>query len=311
MNIKDSTEEIVMDTDRVSKIVKLKNESISIFEDGRIKPINNPESLTKEERTSILKLMKFSDVEIESFPEELVNELLTDGGVEVEVTQEDFVHIYTDLQGNDYIVTPETMDAVDKIKLRDAQIIASKINLNSGVSTFAMEIEQHGNFTGQGILTYVGKKSNNLEYEYKYRTAWEWSLMPTLTFTDTIATGWQAHTTSVSTASAYKRYANGGVSHDNKVTVDRSNILATKATIDIQNAPGRHYGYIEDTVRIPVVNQGTTGSFTSAYGHSWSPTVAGFGGVTINIGAAGSISFSGEAGDKWNWRNTFIIGNTK
>ena len=148
MNIKDSTEEIVMDTDRVSKIVKLKNESISIFEDGRIKPINNPESLTKEERTSILKLMKFSDVEIESFPEELVNELLTDGGVKVEVTQEDFVHIYTDLQGNDHIVTPETMDVVDKIKLRDAQIIASKINLNSGVSTFAMEIEQHGNFTG-------------------------------------------------------------------------------------------------------------------------------------------------------------------
>lgn len=307
MTIKGSTDEITVDTDIVSEIVKLNNVNVSIFEDGRIEPINDPESLTKEEQTSILKLMKFSDNEIESFPEELINDLLADGGVKVEVTQEDFSHIYTDLQGNDHIVTPETIDEVNEIKLRDSLFIANKFNLNSGVSTFAMDKVVDGNFTGKGVLTYVGTTSNGKEYEYKYRTAWEWSLMPTLTFTDSVATSWQSHTTSVGTTSSYLRYAAGGFSHNNKVSVDRSNIAGTKATIDIQNAPGRHYGYIEDTVRIPVTNKGTTGAFSSAYGHSWGP---GFSGVSINIARLGSISFSGT-GDKWSWRNTYTIGSTK
>lgn len=308
MTIEGSTEEITADIDRVSEIVKFKNVNVSIFEDGRIKPINNPESLTKEEQTSVLKLMKFSDNEIESFSEELINDILADGGVKVEVKQEDFVHIYTDLQGNDHIVTPETLDEVNEIKSRDLLFISNKLNLNSGVSPFAMEKVQDGNFTGQGILTYIGKTSNNTEFEYLYRTAWEWSLMPTLTFTDSVATSWQAHTTSVSTTSAYSRWANGGFYHGDKVTVDRSSVAGTKAKIDIQNAPGRHYGYIEDKVRIPVAKNGTTGQFASAYGHSHYPTSVA--GISINIAGFGSISLSG-GGDKWSWRNSFTIGNTK
>lgn len=302
-----STEKVMVDTDSVSKIVNLENVDISIFEDGRIKPINNPESLTKEEKTTALELMKFSDDEIESFPEELINELLADGGVKVELTQEDEVHIYTDLQGNDHIVTPATVNQVNEIKQADSLFIANRYKLNSGVSTFAMGEVKEGTFTGKGVLTYIGTTSNGKEYEYNYRTAWEWSTMPTLTWTDSIATSWQSHTTSVSTTSDYTRWANGGFSHDNKVTVDRSSVAGTKAKIDVQNAPGRHYGYIQDKVRIPVGNKGTTGQFASAYGHSYLPAVP----ISINIGGWGSVSFSGGAGDKWTWKNNYTIGNTK
>lgn len=309
MTIEDSTKEITVDTNKVSNIVKLKNLNVSILEDGRIEPINNPESLTKEERTSVMKLMKFTDAEIESYPEELINDLLADGGVKVELTQEDFVHIYTDLQGIDHIVTSETMDEVNEIKQRDAYFIVNKFNLNSGVNTFAMGGKTEGTFTGKGILTYLGKTSNNTEHEYLYRTAWEWSLMPKFTFTDSVATSWQAHTTTISSTGKYTRWANGGFSHDNKVTVDKSNIQGTKATIDIQNAPGRHYGYIEDKVRIPISgNTGTTGAFSSAYAHAHVPTLMG--GVSINISKYGSIDMSG-IGDKWSWRNSYTIGDSK
>lgn len=305
MHIQDSTKEITVDTDKVSKIVKLKNVNVSILEDGRIKPINNPESLTKEERTATMKLMKFSDDEIKSFPDGLINEILADGGVKVELTQEDFRHTYTDLQGNDHIVTPETMDEVNEIKLKDSQLVAKKSKFDSGVDTLAMEKITDGVFTGQGILTYLGKTSNGLEFEYNYRTAWEFSSMPSLTFVDSIATSWQNHTTSVSSTSDYSRYANGNFGHSNKVTLDRSSIAGTKGSIDLQNAPGRHYGYIQDKVRIPVSQSGTTGSFASAYGHSHFPT--NIGGVSINIGGFGSINFGSAKGDKWDWRNTFKI----
>lgn len=306
MSIQDSTVELTLDADKVAKVVKLQNVNVSILDDGRIKPINNPESLTKEERTSAMKLMKFSNAEIETFSVSLMNDILAEGGVKVELTQEDYTQTYTDLQGNDHIVTPETMEQVNEIKQKDTEFIAKKYNLNSGIDTLAMEKVTDGAFTGQGILTYIGKTSNGREYEYNYRTAFEWSTMPTFTFVDSIATSWQSHTTSMSSSKAYDRWANGGFSHSNKITLDRSSVAGTKGSIDLQNAPGRHYGYIEDKVRIPVTQGGTTGSFASAYGHSYVYDLIG--GITVNIGAYGSITLNGS-GDKWDWRNTFTIKN--
>lgn len=294
---------------QVSEVINLKNVNVTIFEDGRVKPIDNPESLTKEERVSIMKLMNFSEDEIESLPERLINDILNDGGVKVEVNEEDFVHVYTDILGNDHIITSENQDEVNKIKERDLQFIDNKYKLNKDlVSTFTTTLKtvKDDIFTGSGILTYVGIK-NNKEYEYLYRTTFNWQYMPNLTFVDTIASSWQSHTTSIATTKDYSRWAGGGFSHDSKIKLDRSSVAGTKATIDIQNAPGRHYGYIEDRVRIPVTKKGTTGQWASAYGHSWSPSLLG--GVAINIGGYGSISLSGS-GDKWSWKNSFTIGNS-
>ena len=61
-------------------------------------------------------------------------------------------------------------------------------------------------------------------------------------------------------------------------------------------------------MRIPVTNRGTTGTFASLYGHSH-PVANGT--ITITILAYGSVSFSGGTGDKWSWKNTFEIGQTK
>lgn len=300
MTTQDSTGKLTLGADKVSKVVKLKNVNVSILEDGRIKAINNPESLTKEERTVAMKLMKFSDAEIESYSDLLINDILADGGVKVELTQEEYTHIYTDSKGKDHIVTPENMEQINEIKKKDLQVY----NLNSGIGTLDMGGKTDGAFTGKGVATYLGKTSNGQEFQYKYRTTFEWSTMPALTFVDNIATAWQTHTTPVSSSAAYDRWANGGFSHTNKITLDNSSVVGTKARIDLQNAPGRHYGYIEDSVRIPVTAaKGTTGAFSSAYSHSHAP---GWIGIGINIGPVGTITFDTfGTGDKWSWRNTF------
>lgn len=199
------------------------------------------------------------------------------------------------------------MDEVNEIKLRDLQLMGSKYNLNSGVGTLEMGRVQDDTFTGWGTLTYLGKTSNGVNYEYTYRTGWQFDRIPFFTLTDTVGHSWQTHTTSISTTATYDRYSNGYFGHSNRITIDNSNVAGSKAKIDLVGDPGRHYGYLTDKVRIPIAgNTGTQGQFASAYGHSHLPYSVG-----INIGGYGNISFSGGAGDKWTWKNNFIIGDTK
>lgn len=244
MPINDFTKEISVNQDKVSKILKLKNVDVSILEDGRIKPIENPESLTKEEQVTILKLLKFTDEDIITFSPVLISALLNEGGVKVELEQEDFTHIYTDSQRNDHIVTPQTINNVNKIKLKDLQLNGEKsIDILAEVdcgNSSQMGSCSYDTFYGYGVLTYLGTTVNGKEYQYAYKTHWGFSRKPFYAFTDSVATSWQPHTVSLSTTSDYTRYANGYFGHNNRVKINRENVAGTKASIDIINDAGTH-----------------------------------------------------------------------
>lgn len=301
-NSKDGEEKIS------SKEVQIGDLDVTVYEDGRVKGLGKSKKLSNKNRKQVLKLMRFTEEEIDSLPEELQNELVSEGGVKVDSKVEDFVHIYTDLDGNDHEVTEENKKEIEKIKKRDykkiqemsakGKVIAAGTDLGS---------ETDGDFTGTGHIIYRGIEGN--EYGYMYYTKFEWSDRPALYFTDTLGHTWQNHTTSIGSASDYDvRYFNGNGDPlgtiDFEPELDNSDVLGTKGEFDIDYHAGVHYGYIRDRVRIPRTEKGNTGQFASAYAHSWS---------NANMELAFryiSIDISG-LGDKWSWKNSFEIGTEK
>lgn len=279
-----------------SKKVTVSNVSLTVYNDGRVQGISTPEKMTEKQKHDVLKLMRFTDEEISSYPDELENDLLKDGGIKIELQQEDYTHTYTDENGVDHIVTPENEAEVN--------LARQKAQGDSGlITTFGSHTEDI--FTGTGVLTYLGKTTT--EFKYKYRTTFNWSSMPSLRFVDSIGQTWQSHTVSVNTTGDYDRYTNGYFDHSDRLELHLNNVYGTTADIDIDSHEGRHYGYIEDEVRIPLSQSGLTGQFASAYAHAWYPELIKD--ISINIGSFMSITINGE-GDKWSWKNTFKIGST-
>lgn len=71
--------------------------SVKQFSDGRIQGIKNPKALSAMQKKKLLKLMRFTDEEIESYPTYFQDELLQDGGVKIDLETTE-LHIYTDSQ---------------------------------------------------------------------------------------------------------------------------------------------------------------------------------------------------------------------
>jgi hypothetical protein len=153
----------------IGQKMNVNNVIVTKFDDGRIKGIEKPEKLTKVQREEILKLMWFKEEDLKDIPESLQNEILLDGGFKVDVEKEDMLHVYTDLNGVDHVVTKENAREIEKIKNRDyKKITSNKGQVTASDTTIGTRIE--GDFTGNGIITYIGKTSKGLEYIYKYRT---------------------------------------------------------------------------------------------------------------------------------------------
>lgn len=284
-----------------SKKIKVADLVITKYHDGRIKGIENPGKLSKEQKKEVLKLMKFSDEEIDEFPEEFQNTLIQSGGVNVGLETET-EHIYTDLNGTDHVITESNIEEINKIKQSDFDTIYknNKTNKNRVTprSTVLKRID-NGIFHGKGSLLYKGLSSTGKEYVYEYTTRFYWDQRPALYFTDVVGHAWQSHTTLIETETTdywVSRYSTSGSwlgDVDYGFTVDKSSVYGTKDEVDISYLAGKHYGILTDQVRIPVTNKGTTGQFASAYGHSWSGYPLSIG---ITIGIAG-ISFDSDPGD--------------
>jgi hypothetical protein len=288
------------------KIVNVAHVPVTLYDDGRIKGIENPSELSKEQRKEILKLMRFTEEEIGGLPEDLQIELLKDGGVKVDSVMENMLHVYTDLDGVDHIVTEENTQEIEQIKARDYKR-ATKGRVK--ISSTTLNSYSDGKFTGEGIIVYLGTTADGLEYIYDYKTKFTWSSRPALYYVDTIGQAWQDHTVSVSTSDEYyvKLYSSSGNYlgsimiglHD----IDYSSVYGTKAKADIDYHDGEHIGWLSDEVRIPVREKGLTGQFASAYGHAWSGVD-----ITATIKMV-SVELDGY-GDKWSWRNSFEIGQS-
>lgn len=279
----------------------------SVYNDGRVKGINNPESLNEKQKKELLKLMRFTDEEINEFPDELKNDFLHKGGLKVEVEIEDLEHVYTDLDGVDHVVTAENKKEIEEIKKRDfARINVTKNKSENEVSRIQdVEFPEFNDdkFTMKGFLTYNGLTSNQQEYKYTYRTYWQWEGRPIFYFVDTVAQAWQNHTISTESSASYMvrrgsdpNFSYFSYGHDG---LDFSSLYGTKATINIRNDSGKHYGSLTDEIRIPITHDGETGQWVSGYAHAWT----GFNiGVTFK---AVTINYNSKPGDKWTWKNTF------
>ncbi|MFD3271947.1 hypothetical protein ACE3MS_17795 [Paenibacillus dendritiformis] len=278
--------------------VDLNNVSVQQSNEGYIKGLDNPELLLGEQKNQILRLLRFTDDEIINMSDSLKNELLKEGGVKVDVNISKMKHIYTDLNGTDHVITEENKEAVSVIRMNDMK----KIGLDE-ITTYDMGSVRDGIFSGGAMITYLGKTSSGKEFKYIYRTIFRWDNRPINFYVDTIGTAWQSHTTRVDYSGLYQYDYGNSIFEPGFSSIDVSSVYGTRGYIDINyHNDGPHYGWLENEVRIPTRHELETGSFASAYGHSWLPV----NNVTINIRSTG-ITFSGF-GDKWSWDSTFTIG---
>lgn len=262
------------------------NEVVSILNDGRISGIKQPEKLSEENRHQLLKLLNFTDEDIASYPDTLQYDLLRDGGRKVNTNISNVQH---------FVSRNGVVELVDDVEAAPS----------GGFTIMGMGSLTSGNFTGTGLLTYVG--TTTTEYEYKYRTKFNWSSKPALCFVDTVGISWNATSVPVGTIGLdYRRFDSGFFSHTNKISASQDLVNGVTARIDIQNSPGEHFGHVERQVRIAKTRVGLTEVFGSAYGHSWLPD--GIDNVGVTIGWA-SFTFGGT-GDYFTWTNDFTVGST-
>lgn len=283
------------------------NENLKViqYKDGRVKGLKNAKGLTKAERAQILKLMKFSDKDIEIMQDELEIEIIETGGVKVPSTMTDFKEVYTDLDGNDHIVTDENREEIKQLIKKDLERYKQTNAKNNGdllVTASGMGYETDGEWTGFGAITYNGKTSNGTEFKYNYYTQYSWDNRPEVANVDTVAHAWQSHTTSLGSFGRHAWKTPEGITHYWDLDVEEENV-GSQAEINLYWADGKQYGYLRDDVRIPVRYEGETGSFVSGYAHPYLPDIIK---AVLNFL---SINWPDEWAMKKTWRNTFTIGN--
>jgi len=296
-------------------MVKVGDLDVRVYEDGRVKGLgkSKSEKVPKNDRKKILKIMGFSEKEIDTLPEEMQEELIADGGVKVDSEVEYEPTFYTDLDGVEHIVTEKNKEKIQKIarkdfeRLQENELVNKEITGDVKIAGTDLGDYKEGDFKGWGYIVYHGIEDG--EYEYSYYTKFEWSSRPILYFTDRVAHAWQSHTTSVKTTADYDvtHFSSSGRklgSFDFDPDIEQD-VYGSMAEIDIDYHEGIHEGYVKDKVRIPKSHKGQTGQFVSKYVHSSAPKYID--GFSIGYGPL-SITIKGS---NWvySWRNTFKIGN--
>ncbi|AYB46252.1 hypothetical protein [Paenibacillus lautus] len=273
--------------------IKVNNFSVFKYQDGRIQGIDAPEKLTDPQKTNILKLMNFNEQEIEKMDTQFKDLLLKDGGIKVDTVTTDKVHIYTDLNGKDHIVTDKNREEINKLRqeeLKKSNGEVSPLGVNDGI------------YSGYGTSVYKGKTSNGVEYIYTYHNRFYFNERPNYTYVDTIGHSWQTNATPKNSTGEYYVQNLALRSDFGFKSIDQSSLTGTKAEVDLRALTGQHIGTLTTEVRIPVSDQGKTAAFASAYAHAHTNNL-----INMALGVAG-ITFGSQPGDKWGWRDSFKIG---
>lgn len=279
-----------------SRIVQTKvlDPSLSIekYSDGRVKGIKNVDNLNENQKKSVLKEMRFGDEEINIMPENLKEELISTGGVKVDLQTENKEE-YHSLDGQTYVMNADNKDLIQKIKEADI----NRIKNESGPQVSLMNNSiNDGAFSAYHSLFYNGKTSNAKEFQYSYLTYYSMGETILPAAVDKVGTAWQVHATRTN-AAAYT-YTSPNSYYNTSVNV--SSVYGTSTSY----VPANVRGYMKNDVNIPVTLVGTTSSFASSYAHPYtvlSPSVT-FGPV--------SVSFSSFVGPIFTWSSSFTIGNS-
>lgn len=262
---------------------------VTELQDGRIEAIQNPEDkLDDNEKDNFLVAMNFNKDEISLMSDQEKNEIISKGGIKVNINTEDYEESYTDLQGENHSIDSKNKSEIEQIKQNDLKSLGIPQNKS------LMGSDGKGIFKGSGSLIYIGKTANAKEFKYSYRTNFSWSALPIIATTDRVGMAWQSGVTGVGSKGVFQP-VNGFKS------IDESSVYGVHAKFKTLTSGGS--GYLASEIRIPVSLKGTTGLFASAYTHPYSDVPG-----SATIGPV-SIVFS-ELGDKFSWKNSFIIGST-
>ncbi|RTE09622.1 hypothetical protein [Paenibacillus whitsoniae] len=273
--------------------------------DGRVDPVSNATNLTEGQADKILREMNVQNSDLKDMPLDFKQTLVSRGGVKVEVKSE-MTETYRDREGNKHIVTPENKEEIDAIRAKDKKNLKSK----QEVATLSMGSASDGIFSATAQLFYLGTTSNGAEYKYDYYTTYNWNGVPNFYFEDSVAQAWQSHTTRVATNGAhnYKPFCNNYNSFQ-QFPYDPNNDIklsvgGSQSKFDLYGSGCQQYGALHDEVRIPVGNNGQTGTFVSSYAHPYA------GAIVRAILNFVSINWDDFIGDEYNWVNTFTIGSS-
>ncbi|MBE9914758.1 hypothetical protein G8C92_12010 [Paenibacillus donghaensis] len=122
--------------------------------------------MNEDQKSSILKEMRFNDYEINRMPENLKEDLIKSGGVKVDLENSNMTEEYCSLDGMFTKLMIQNKEAIQKIKEADR----AQINNESPV-----EITPYGSIDGGMVqayhsLIYSGLTSNGMEYRYSLLT---------------------------------------------------------------------------------------------------------------------------------------------
>ncbi|WP_136608730.1 hypothetical protein [Paenibacillus dokdonensis] len=292
---------VVDEKELSSELIRIDSDlTIEKESDGRVFPLkSNSHNLTPAQQGLILREMKFTDEEIQSMSPGEKESIALAGGIKVESQTSNLVQYFHASDGKRYMVTEENRDEIEALRQQEAKKLSKELNREVIIQPLSTTIND-GIFSARGHVTYQGKSPNAQEFEYLYTDSFDWSTNPQNRITDTIAHAWQGHTTSISRKAS------------TTTTVLGSNTYASPS-VTFDNVSGDHfkfsygtlfdsmYGYLQDTVRIPITNKGTTGRFVGGYVHPWTTVQPG-----LTVGPV-SVSFGAFIGDEWHWDTTYTI----
>ncbi len=267
-----------------------------------VAPVLNAKGLKEVTINKILGHMNFKNDELSKLSYELKEEIVSNGGRKVDSTVSDFVSVYTNPKGKDYLITEDNKEKIDKIIEKDIAKYYNSKNMKSDVSTNAESSKVYdGIWTGYSTIIYNG--INGSEYEYYFYSNFDWNGVPNVYFTDYVALAWQINATPI--GQYFKHYYQWGYSNAESnvygaTSVDVSSVYGTRWGYDLLGSGERQSGWGREKVRIPVSNANLTGVISAGYAHPYTNSV-----VKAALGSA-SISWDDSWAMKHTWRQTIM-----
>lgn len=273
--------------------------TISIYSDGRVAGVNNAEKLSEETIDGILLRMNFEEDEIKIMPLEMKYEVVSHGGRKTETTITEEETVYTDLNGNEHIVTAENINEIEKIMKNDIVQLYGSVDDSFSIQD-SSDRQVEGIWSGYTSIIYTGKRGS--EHVYGIYNYYVWDGVPNLYFHDRVALSWQYNATP--TGNTFRHYRHIGNITDTTYATDvYEELSGTVWTFNIFGSGYKQNGYAREFIHISDSYTGNSGAIAGGYFHSYSTKI-----VDIILGFAG-ITWGEGAGMRKAWKQNFKIGS--
>ncbi|MCM3226535.1 hypothetical protein [Terribacillus saccharophilus] len=291
--------------------------TVEVYEDGRVKPIEDVKNLSEESVDLILKEIgyKSSYIAAETFKKK--EELVKLGGkiveAEVEMKKE-----YVSSDGRTYEINPTTKEQVREKQINDLKDLGvrekdienydieekNQMTLMNCSTIFEGMCGQD-NWTGTVMVLKHGETSSS--YIYRFIVEYSWQGTTRVNFKDSIAVQWGGYGQPVANSQKFIQSTmrnNNESRTDLSSSVDVSNTNGVKTSFFLEptnSTADWQTGGLSQDVYIDKSNRNKDLTASAMYTH---PFVPGAG--SISIGYAGlSVSWGSNIGNVWSWQLNF------